>query len=250
MSDAGERNVFGSFRDMLPYPRHVGNPSTSSKSDEARPVDNSSFFDVTMPTFSQIQFAPSGDVTVSVAPVGTLGQRTKSMSQLIAPSSSNSNTSILSAVWSSQERRRERVRHLSTSPASRYKGALKGMNDTDNNKGNDKGKENYKDRERRSKSYDCLGASINDRLAVTDTTSINIEEQDPVFHIDDIDTRRGTQGQRQPISLPTSLTADKGASQGGTEPTEFLILDFSEVLGIDATSARSCFLMLVRLLLL
>ena len=30
------------------------------------------------------------------------------------------------------------------------------------------------------------------------------------------------------------------------EPTEYLILDFTEVLGVDATSARSCFLMLVR----
>ena len=31
-------------------------------------------------------------------------------------------------------------------------------------------------------------------------------------------------------------------------PTEFLLLDFSAVLGIDATSARSCFLMLVQLM--
>ena len=43
---------------------------------------------------------------------------------------------------------------------------------------------------------------------------------------------------------------DKGVETGTgsgaeMEPTEFLILDFTEVLGIDATSARSCFLMLV-----
>ena len=31
-------------------------------------------------------------------------------------------------------------------------------------------------------------------------------------------------------------------------PTEFLLLDFSTVIGIDATSARSCFLMLVQLM--
>ena len=40
-----------------------------------------------------------------------------------------------------------------------------------------------------------------------------------------------------------------GAQQEAVvRPTEFLLLDFSAVLGIDATSARSCFLMLVQLM--
>eukprot|EP00596_Hydrurales_sp_CCMP1899_P002626 CAMPEP_0119039864 /NCGR_PEP_ID=MMETSP1177-20130426/9593_1 /TAXON_ID=2985 /ORGANISM="Ochromonas sp, Strain CCMP1899" /LENGTH=260 /DNA_ID=CAMNT_0007004295 /DNA_START=156 /DNA_END=936 /DNA_ORIENTATION=+ len=45
-----------------------------------------------------------------------------------------------------------------------------------------------------------------------------------------------------------SLKDPKDIQNETTEPTEFLILDFSEAKGIDATSARSCFLMLVQLM--
>jgi len=42
--------------------------------------------------------------------------------------------------------------------------------------------------------------------------------------------------------------SNDGDSPSGGILTEFLVLDFSAVLGVDATAARSCFLMLIQLM--
>lgn len=158
--------------------------------------------------------------------------RTKSMSHLLSSPSSLTSGSILSAVWSSQERRRERVKLLSSPRGVR-------LNATDAARDGDR------DRERRSKSYDSLSAAVSYHIG--DIGALDAIVETPVPPPAESNPTR--KPPLHPLALPSHphqvVHTDKGQGQG-TEPTEFLILDFSEVLGIDATSARSCFLMLVR----
>lgn len=56
----------------------------------------------------------------------------------------------------------------------------------------------------------------------------------------------------QELLPPSGHSAEKstegGGAGGGEVRTEFLVLNFTDVSGVDATAARSCFLMLVQLL--
>lgn len=225
-----------SYKNFLPSPHTVSCKSLSSKSDVSQPSYKASTINALKCEIPQIPFKRSDD---AVQPP-KIGQRTKSMSHLLLSSSSLTNGSVLSAVWSSQERRREKVKHLSTPTVSTYNGVGDVARDTG----------------KRSKSYDSLGAVVHpaDRVAgrADDSIYICIDELShlPRHHTEDNSRGPGLKPFSLPLhSQPITMEGQgqgQGQGQGGAEPTEFLILDFSEVLGIDATSARSCFLMLVR----
>ena len=214
----------------LPYPLPISCESLSSKSDVTQRSNSSSNYIALKTDEAEIPFK----AIVEEASGCTIGLRTKSMSQLLLSSSNFTNRSILSAVWSSQERRREKVKHLSTPTLSTPGGV----------------KDRMKDTGRRSRSYDSLGAVVHpaDRLIGASDGSIYICMEE----LTDQPMHPVNEGIECPPLRPYSLSPHtppvfvETQGQGAAEPTEFLILDFSEVLGIDATSARSCFLMLVR----
>ena len=56
----------------------------------------------------------------------------------------------------------------------------------------------------------------------------------------------GSSGSPSPAAVPTSFSAE--LSNSLPHKTEYLVLDFKGVLGIDTTAARSCFLMLIQLM--
>ena len=164
-------------------------------------------------------------------PVCRPATRTQSMSQLISSASSINPNSILSAVWSSQERRRERAKLLSAGDRSKSG-----------------------DGERRSRSYNSLSAACIPIIAETSTLRDIYAPLSAGLEMEDsrrIDlTARPRLLDTPPHTHPNNRGAASGQNDGAganadLEPTEYLILDFTEVLGIDATSARSCFLMLV-----
>ena len=215
-----------------PYPLPISCESLSCKSDVTQRSNGSSNYIALRTDEAEIPFKS----IVEEAPGSTIGQRTKSMSQLLLSSSNFTNRSILGAVWSSQERRREKVKHLST-PTLSTPGGIK---------------DRMKDTGRRSRSYDSLGAVVHPADCVVGATDDSIyicmEEltDQPMHPVEE--------GIKHPSTKPYFLSPHtpplpiEAQGQGGAEPTEFLILDFSEVLGIDATSARSCFLMLVSMI--
>ena len=165
-------------------------------------------------------------------PLNRTATRTQSMSQLLSSASSLNPNSILSAVWSSQERRRERVKLLAAGE-----------------------KATNGDGDRRSKSYNSLSAACIPIIAEAST----LKDIHALLEIEESKRNDLTSRSQLFDSPKRAYPHGRGAASGlfdGTdqvknantdlEPTEYLILDFTEVLGIDATSARSCFLMLVR----
>ena len=165
-------------------------------------------------------------------PLNRTATRTQSMSQLLSSASSLNPNSILSAVWSSQERRRERVKLLAAGE-----------------------KATNGDGDRRSKSYNSLSAACIPIIAESST----LKDIHALLEMEESKRNDLTSRSQLFDSPKRAHPHGRGAASGlfdGTdqvknantdlEPTEYLILDFTEVLGIDATSARSCFLMLVR----
>jgi hypothetical protein len=132
-------------------------------------------------------------------------------------------------VWSSQERRRERAKLLSA--GDRTKSG---------------------DGERRSRSYNSLSAACIPMIAETSTLRDIYAPLSAGLEMED--SRRDLAARPRLHDASSHTPTTRGAASGqydeaganaDLEPTEYLILDFTEVLGIDATSARSCFLMLV-----
>ena len=238
------KGVPDTYRDLLPYPRCIATLSASIAAPlDARKQSALSFRIAQLGGI--VGIADKRYVEKEVTDGGGGGaaaplisnSRTKSMSNLnyavcnFSDSSSSSSSSILGAVWSNQERRRERVKLLSRSRST----------PTATERGTDR--ETERDWEKRSKSYDSLSVAVSRHVGGPHSNNA----------LPSIERNISSWASSAPStseSLPPDRTrgTDKGTGTGqGTEmePTEFLILDFTEVLGIDATSARSCFLMLV-----
>lgn len=242
------KSIPDTYRDLLPYPRYIATPSAFTSAPLNAPKQSALSFRIAqlggIVGIGDKRSVEEDvmDMDAAAAPL-TLNSnsRTKSMSNLNYAvcnfsDSTSSSSSILGAVWSNQERRRERVKLLSRSRSTPTAHQERG-------RGTDRDTE--RDWEKRSKSYDSLSVAVSRHLG---SPHSNAHAHPPMDR--NMFSWASAPSASDTIAPDHVRGTDKGVETGTElgaemEPTEFLILDFTEVLGIDATSARSCFLMLV-----